>query len=110
MKTIMKEGICIITPETGQLDITNATTFGSEISKLINGENDYILSLESVNFMDSSGLGKIIELIRLVKEKERKIVLCNIRDAVKVLFTMVNLSQIVSLHASVTDAENFLIG
>jgi len=110
MKRIVKGGICIVSPEVKKIDITNAATFGAHMAELIDGSMDYIVDLQNISFMDSSGLGKIIESIRMAKEKGKKIVFCNIGDAVKVLFSMVNLSQIAVLRDSVPDAEQFIKG
>lgn len=108
MGSVIKESICIITPTEKQIDITNATTFGLEITKLLNENYDFIINLENINFMDSSGLGKIIEAIRMAKESNKQLVFCQIRDAVKVLFNMVNLSQIAILYDTLEEAEQKL--
>lgn len=108
MNSIVKGNICIITPEEKQVDITNATTFGEQFSHLLEGNFHFILNLENIGFMDSSGLGKIIEGIRIVKNSGNKLVICQIQDAVKVLFSMVNISQITILADSIDDAEKRL--
>lgn len=108
MESRIEDGKCYITPEMKQIDITNATTFGQEMGRLLDGDYDFILNLENINFMDSSGLGKVIEAIRKTKDSGKKLVFCNIKDAVKVLFSMVNLSQIAVLCDTLDDAEEEL--
>lgn len=105
MKSTIEKGICTITPELKQIDITNSTSFGLEIGKILEQNCDFLVNLENIGFMDSSGLGKFIEAIRIVKEKDRKIAFYKINNAVKVLFAMVNLSQITILCDSREEAE-----
>ena len=95
---IEKSGdICILFPEISQVDVTNSVEFGRQLSEALGGAKRFILDLDNVSFMDSSGLGCIISTLRTVNEEKKNLVICNINDAVRVLFEMVRLSQIAVL-------------
>lgn len=63
------------------------------------GKHHLILDLTNVQFIDSSGLGKIIASLRIFREKGGEMRICSVRPPVQVLFTMVRLSEIVGIDA-----------
>ena len=106
---ITKTGnITVITPENKQVDVTNAREFGEELSRLIEPSQKYILNMGKVAFLDSSGLGKIISCLRQASESNSTLVLCNMNQAVRVLFDMVRLNQIAKIFETDSQAEAFL--
>ncbi len=104
MKTYILEDITILAPEVRQIDTLNAEEIGHKFTENCSKVNRLLLDLEGVQFIDSSGLGVILTLIREMHEKGGKIVLCCAGSPVQALFRMVRLSNIVSIFQSRNDA------
>lgn len=98
MKTQILEDVCVVLPGYHQVDSSNALSFGEELGEAISECKISILDLEEVEFIDSSGLGKIVSTLRNAREKQQSILICNPRPAVNVLFEMVRLSQIAEIY------------
>ncbi len=104
MKTDILEDITILAPEVRQIDTLNAEEVGRNLSESCSATNKVVLDLEGVQFIDSSGLGIILALVREMHEKGGKIALCCAGSTVQALFRMVRLSNIVSIFQSRNDA------
>jgi len=104
MKTLVEENVYIIQPEYRQVDSSNALSFGEELEEAISGKDPCILDLEEIEFVDSSGLGKIVSTLRTARERDQAVYICNPRPAVQVLFNMVRLSQIARIYPSREEA------
>ncbi|MBA9085421.1 Anti-sigma F factor antagonist [compost metagenome] len=63
-----------------------------------------ILSLESLQFMDSSGLGVILGRYKLIKQKGGKTVVCGMNPSVYRLFEMSGLFKIMSTYENESSA------
>lgn len=57
-----------------------------------------VLSLKSLQFMDSSGLGVILGRYKLIKQKGGRMVLCDVNPSVYRLFEMSGLFKIMSIY------------
>ncbi|MNI28515.1 Anti-sigma F factor antagonist [compost metagenome] len=63
-----------------------------------------ILSLELLQFMDSSGLGVILGRYKLIKQKGGKMVVCGMNPSVYRLFEMSGLFKIMSTYENESTA------
>ncbi|GAA0135633.1 anti-sigma F factor antagonist [Paenibacillus sp. YSY-4.3] len=63
-----------------------------------------VLSLKSLEFMDSSGLGVVLGRYKLIKHKGGKMVLCDVNRSVYRLFEMSGLFKIMSIFENESDA------
>jgi len=101
-----KNGVRLLTLETEHLDALNS----EEVKKLlINGSADaekVILNLEKITFVDSSGLGVILTVFRHIKENNGKMLICSVKESVKVLFKLVRLSHMIEIVDSEKEALN----
>lgn len=104
MKTLLENNVYIVQPEFRQVDSSNAFSFGEELEQAFSGKELCLLDLSEIEFVDSSGLGKIVSTLRTARERDQIIVICNPRPAVQVLFTMVRLSQIAQIYPSREEA------
>ncbi len=95
-------GLSLFMPELRKIDVLNSDAFQASLLSAMEGKRHLILDLSNVQFIDSSGLGKIIASLRLFREKGGEMRICSVRPPVQVLFTMVRLAEIVGIDA---DAE-----
>ena len=94
--------IGIFKPELKKIDVLNSDAFQASLLSSMEGKTRLVLDLSNVQFIDSSGLGKIIASLRVFREKGGEMRVCGVQAPVQVLFTMVRLAEIVGIDA---DAE-----
>lgn len=89
---------------TGLLDAFSETTFRKVMSKYIDeGPSHIILDLSAIDFVDSSGLGALVQLVKKAKNSEGSVqVVTNARVTQTV--KLVRLEQFLSLQPSVDKA------
>lgn len=84
---------------TGILDSTKADYFRQTINQLLAEEADVILiNLKDVTFVDSSGLGTLVVVLKQVRSLNRKLYLCSINDQVKMLFDLTSMDKVFEVY------------
>ncbi|MDA3811566.1 MAG: STAS domain-containing protein [Spirochaetaceae bacterium] len=104
MTVIEKNGIRILTIETEHLDALNSEELKKQLIDNAKDAKKVILNLEKIIFIDSSGLGVILTVFRHIKEQNGKMVLCSVKDSVKILFKLVRLSHMIQIFDSQSEA------
>ncbi len=87
---IQKEGnILFLRPGFARLDTATSREFKGECIDAIDQEVLYgILNLSNVEFVDSSGLAAIIQLLKIFKKAGGNLLLCHVKPPVMSLFTV----------------------
>ncbi len=87
-------GFFVIRPEFNRLDSIVAPEFRRHVIELAIEKNTLVvLDLINVSFMDSSGLGAVISCYKST-QTSGGVVLCNIHDDVKEVFTLTHMDRI----------------
>lgn len=95
----------------GELDHHTADDVRMRMDEEIGRGNcrNLVLSLKSLQFMDSSGIGVILGRYKLIKQKGGKMVVCDVNPPVYRLFEMSGLFKIMSIFdnedLALTDLE-----
>jgi anti-sigma B factor antagonist len=98
------DGILIVKPLIHRVDATVSTQFkGLMIDMIAKGKYKIILNLSQVQFMDSSGLGTIISLLKSVATKGN-IVLYGVNDSVMSLLKLTRMDRVFAIATSETEA------
>jgi len=107
---LKKSGNAITIYLEGRLDVHLSADIEKEINKLISAESTshFILNLKDVEYMSSSGLRIFVSTMRILKEKKRKLVLCNMNSAVKKIFEVVELTDMFDIFNSENEALEYL--
>ena len=94
----------------GRLDVHLSADIEKEINELIKSESksNFVLNLNDVEYMSSSGLRIFVSTMRILKESKRKLALCNMNNAVKKIFEVVELTDMFDIFDSEEEALNFL--
>ena len=108
MKKERIEGIAVLTPRQSQIDALSSEEFRQDCSDGLVGEVRAIIDLSNIQFVDSSGLGVILGLIREMHEKGGEITLCAANPPVQALFRMVRMANVVEIHDNLPQAIAFL--
>jgi anti-sigma B factor antagonist len=104
MTTEESGGVRILQPEMPQIDALNSEEFKRALSDGAEGATKIIIDLSRIQFIDSSGLGVLLGIVREMHERGGAICLCCARPPVLALFRMVRMSNIVAIHATSEDA------
>lgn len=90
----------------GRLDVHISGEIEKDLMLLSekNPEADFVLNLEGIEYMSSSGLRVLVALMRHLKTGGRKLKLCNMNLAVKKIFEVVELMDMFDVYASEEEA------
>jgi len=99
-----KNGVRFLTLETEHLDALNSEEIKKKMVDSIEGSGKVVLNLGKITFIDSSGLGVILTLFRQIKENNGAMVICSVKDSVKVLFKLVRLSHMIPIFDTEEEA------
>ena len=86
------------------LDASNCEELEQALTELIGKEDQIILDMRNVGFIDSSGVGVLLFCIRTVDEKEGKICICNPTETVSMAFELVRIHRLCSVTNSRDEA------
>ena len=97
-------GVVVVVPTMKRLDASVAPAFKQEVARLIEaGDLRLVLDLEGVQFLDSSGLGAIVSILKALGNRGT-LAVCNVRGAVLSLFQLTRMDRVFTLHATREDA------
>ena len=101
MEVVTKTPV-ILSVETVRLDAASALEMTQQVTQQIHEHRSslYILDLESVEFMDSSGLGAVISVMKSLPAVA-VLRVANARDMVKTLFSLTRVDQLIQVYESV---------
>lgn len=86
--------IQIVQPN-GILDSTQAKKLRGEIDALLNsGFQKILLDLEHVTFMDSSGLGTLVLILKSVRAANGKFYICSLSGSIRLLFEITGMDKV----------------
>lgn len=96
-----KEGnISIIKPIGRNLDASTVSSFKKQTADWVQkGSYILLLNLANIDFIDSSGLGSIISLFKLVAENGN-MAICNTRPTVQSLFRLTRMDKVFTIYHS----------
>lgn len=96
----MSSVIKIIEPS-GILDTTRAGQLRQEISNIVETGVDIVLiDLKDVTFMDSSGLGALVSILKMVRVAGGKLFICSVNQQVKILFELTSMDRVFKIFAN----------
>jgi anti-sigma B factor antagonist len=87
-----------------KLDLSTAGEFKEWIAPLVAEKRKIVLDLESVHFVDSSGLGALLTLLRDLTAAGGDMKLCCVERRVRIMFELVRMHRVLSIHDTREDA------
>lgn len=101
-----ENNIVIVKPLSKNIDASLSTDFkGSMIDLIDQGNNFFLLDLSQVDFIDSSGLGAIISILKTLSQNDGDIVICGTNPPILNLFKLTRMDQVFKIY---TDEEEAL--
>jgi anti-sigma B factor antagonist len=91
---------CVVTPQVKKIDASVAVEFRKQLLDLVaDGENRLILNMGGVDFIDSSGLGALVSVLKKIGPDGR-IKLYAVKDGVRSIFELTRLDRVFDIHIS----------
>ena len=85
----------------GEVDIYNADSLKNELHSLIAEKSaDIILDCTNLKYIDSTGLGVLVNALKKVKETEKSIRIVNLKPYIAKIFTLTGLDKIFVIEVS----------
>lgn len=98
-----KENIWVFEP-TGELDIFSSPNFKEKVVNAYESRNsDIKIDFEGLEYVDSTGLGALISILRKVKESNNIIYIDNIKPNIKKLFMITELDKLFVIRSEIND-------
>lgn len=102
------DGAAIITVMWKELDAHTAGDFRNRMAPVVQEHPQIILDLGPVHFLDSSGLGAILSLLKKVRSERGELRICNASSPVRKLFELVRFHRIVDIFNTREEAVRSL--
>ena len=101
----MTNGIRVIEP-IGVFDGVQSAKFCNDIEQLVkNKVKVIIVDFKDVNFMDSSGLGALVQSFKMTRQAEVKLLLCSFNDQVNMLFELTGMDRVFEIFSGREELE-----
>jgi anti-sigma B factor antagonist len=102
---LREEGHVSVLSLTGRLDLASGTSLKEEIKKLFDRDCTSIhLDLSNVDFINSSGLGALVSVMKEVRLRKGRLTLSNLANYVKEIFEITQLSHIFEIFETEQEA------
>jgi len=108
LKSETRNGIEILSFENvSKLNILVAQSLKEEIAQYLNKPGKkIILNLEGIEYIDSSGFGALLSILRNAKNNDSAFKICNISPDVMELVKLLQLHNVFDIHDSVDECAN----
>lgn len=88
----------IVNPQ-GEIDIYTSESFKNKLLDLISeNKGDILIDCKQLDFIDSTGLGALVSVLKEANEKEKKIIIKNTKPNIKKLFFLTKLDQVFKIE------------
>jgi anti-sigma B factor antagonist len=90
----MDSRVKIIEP-VGIIDSTQADSFRQQVDDaLAAGADKLLIDLSNISFVDSSGLGALVMVLKKVRAAGKEMFVCSINDQVRMLFELTSMDRV----------------
>ena len=94
----------------GRLDLASSSHMKDQVLRLVSeGKSKIILNMAQVDFINSSGLGTLVSVLKEIRLAKGKMVLSNLASYVQEIFEITQLSNIFEIYNSEADAQEVFL-
>jgi anti-sigma B factor antagonist len=97
-------GVTFVALLTESLDASNTGEFKKAVMPAVEPNARVVLDLAAVQFIDSSGLGAILALLRQLTQVTGDLKVCSVTKPVRTLFELVRMHKMLDIFASRDEA------
>ncbi|SHG31864.1 STAS domain-containing protein [Ornithinibacillus halophilus] len=96
---VKEENEKVVINVSGEIDVFTAPQLKEKIIPLVSAENaEVIVDFKDVNYMDSTGLGVLINAYKATKVNNSHIKIINLQDRVYRIFTITGLDEVMDIN------------
>jgi anti-sigma B factor antagonist len=89
----------------GEIDVYTAPRLRQAIVDIVEaGGHDIVVDMERVDFLDSTGLGVLVEALKRVRSHDGDLAIVATQDKILKIFDITGLNKAFGIHASVAEA------
>src|SRR5881397_4268764 len=104
LETTQRDGVAVLTLR-GEIDVYTAPRMRQAIVDLVDaGSRNIVIDMEKVDFLDSTGLGVLVEGLKRVRTRGGDLSLVVTQDKIVKIFEITGLNKAFSLYASLDEA------
>lgn len=104
-----EQDVAVIKPTVKRLDAAVALAFKTEVLKVVeSGQTRLVLDLDQVQFMDSSGLGSLVSILKGIGNRGQ-IGVCHVKGAVLSLFQLTRMDKVFDISDTKEQAVQRLV-
>ena len=97
---------CTVLEVRGELDMATSPQLRQILLRLVEaGDRQVVVDLAGVSFMDSSGLGALVEAYKALRAVDGRLALAAVQPAVRNVLTVTSVDRVIALHDTVQAAE-----
>ncbi len=105
----MSPTVKILQPS-GILDGIRGNELRREVNEIVNiGANIVLIDLKDVKFIDSSGLGALVSVMKMVRTAGSQLFVCSVNGQVKMLFELTKMDRIFEKFADQDEFNRHLL-
>lgn len=105
IETKQIDGILFVKPLDKSIESINSREFKAQVIDLIKqGNSRVLINLSKVEFIDSSGLGSLISVLKLLATSDGNMVICEAQDQAMKIFTLTRLNNAFRLFSTEKEA------
>jgi anti-sigma B factor antagonist len=99
-----KDGIVVLELQ-GEIDMSNSPVLRTQVLEVFEGTPAiFVIDMTDIGYMDSSGLGTLVEALKWSNRKKTQLRLVGVSDNVKSVFEISRLTSIFQFYASQEEA------
>jgi anti-sigma B factor antagonist len=104
IEVIREGGVPVVVPRVKRLDASVAPAFKQAVVQVVeSGERRLLLDLGGVDFLDSSGLGALVSILKALGT-QGSLVVCGAKGPVLALFKLTRMDKVFAIHADRAEA------
>ena len=102
---IRKNGEIYIVDVNGEMDLYNSYKLKELVMKMLEKNvKKFVINLEQVDYIDSSGIGALIFICSTIKKMNLKLSICNVHGSVRRVIELTKLTGYLPMTSSVEEA------
>lgn len=96
--------VTVVTLQGDDLDASNVPEFNEEVTPVIEGSKKVLIDMGNLKFVDSSGLGAMLNCLRQINGRGGDLKLCRMTEPVRVLFDLVRMQRLFDIFETREEA------
>ena len=108
MTFTLERQVIVFKPE-GRMDLQGGNTLSEKIDSVVpHPEQFWVIDLQLVDFMDSSGLVGLVRGLKIARQSNCRLVLCNITAPVRLVLELTHLDSVFEIFNTYEDVLSII--